>query len=411
LNFSIYIAKRYLFSKKSNNIINIITKVSIASVTIGAMALIVVLSVFNGFEKLVLTLYNTLIPDLQITANEGKTFVIDSLTTAKIKKTEGVTYYVEVIEENALINYKSKQDIATLKGVGPEYQKMTRLDTLIVQGNCTLNNDAANYAVVGQGISYKLGVNPNDFNSQLIVYIPKRGRNFSLDPSSAFNYENIPVSGIFSIQQEYDSKYIFVPIEFARNLLDYTNEVSSIEIGLASDVNKNEVQKKIQQLVGSNFKVKNRFQSREMLYKVIKSEKWAVFFILTFILLIATFNIIGSISMLIIDKKKDILILSGMGANEKLIRRVFLMEGVLISFIGAVSGLIIGTVICWIQIKFGLLKIGSGDSFVINEYPVHMQSMDYFYVFCTVLLIGILASWYPVRQIKLKNMKLGSQSH
>ncbi len=404
MRLSVYIAKRYLFSKKSNNIINIITKVSITAVTIGSMALIVVLSVFNGFEKLVLTLYNTLIPDLQITLNEGKTFNALTIPSDKIKKIKGVLYYNEVIEENALIEYKKKQYLATLKGVGPDYQKMTHLDTLLVQGNYVLKNGNTNYAIVGQGIAYNLSLNPNDFNSPLTVYIPKRGRNFTLDPSEAFNYENIPASAIFSIQQDYDSKYIFVPIEFTRSLLDYTNEVSSIEIGLAADAKKDEIQKQIQLLLGDKYKVQNRFQSQEMLYKVVKSEKWVVYFILTFILLIATFNIIGSISMLIIDKKKDISTLSSLGADVKLIRRIYLMEGMLISFIGAILGLFLGTIICWIQIKFGFLKIGSEGSFVVNEYPVDIQLLDYIYVFFTVIIIGYFAAWYPVRQIKGKNL-------
>jgi len=404
LKLSIYIAKRYLFSKKSNNIINIITRVSISSVTIGAMALIVVLSVFNGFEQLVLTLFNTLIPDIQITVKEGKTFDALSIPSEKIKKINGVLYYTEVVEEKALIEYKTKQFLATLKGVGPEYQQMTRLDTLVVRGQFLLKSNYGSYAVVGQGIAYNLSINPNDFNSLLTIYIPKRGRSYSLDPSSAINFENIPVSGIFSIQQEYDSKYVFVPIEFARLLLDYKNEVSSIEIGLAKNTKKDAIQNQIQQLLGDKFKVKNRFQTQEMLYKVIKSEKWAVYFILTFILLIATFNIIGSISMLIIDKKKDIETLSSLGADTKLIKQIFLMEGMLISFIGALLGLFLGTIICWIQIKYGLLKIGSGGSFVINNYPVHIQLMDYVYVFLTVIVIGYFAAWYPVRQIKGKNL-------
>jgi len=404
LRLSVYIAKRYLFSKKTNNIINIITKVSISSVTIGALALIVVLSVFNGFEKLVLTLSNTIIPDIQISANEGKTFDAFTIPSDKIKKLNGVLYYSEVIEENALLQYKSKQFLATLKGVGGDYQKMTRLDTMIVQGKYLLKNENAYYAIVGQGIANNLSINPNDFLTPITVYIPKRGRSVSLDPTEAFNSENMLSSGIFSIQQEYDIKYVFVPIEFTRLLLDYKNEVTSIEIGLAPNAKKEEVQKQIQQLVGNQFKVKNRFQTQEILYKVIKSEKWAVFFILTFILLIATFNIIGSISMLIIDKKKDIETLSSMGADLKLIRRIFLMEGMLISFIGAISGLILGTIICLIQIKFGLLKIGAAGSFVINDYPVHIQLMDYVYVFFTVIIIGYFAAWYPVRQIKGKNL-------
>jgi len=403
LKLSLYIAKRYLLSKKTNNIINIITKVSITSVTIGAMALIVVLSVFNGFEKLVMTLYNTLIPDMQIEVREGKTYHTKDIPAERIKKIEGVLYYTEVIEENALIEFKSKQTIATLKGVGDDYVNMTRFDTLISQGKYLLKDSRAYFAIAGQAIAYNLSLNPDDFNTVINIYVPKKGRSSSIDPSSAFNLESIPVSGVFSIQQDYDSKYIFVPIELTRQLLDLTGEVSHIEIGLKKNADHASVQKQIQQLVGKDFTVKNRYQSQELLYKVIKSEKWAVFFILTFILLIATFNIIGSISMLIIDKKKDIAILRSMGAGLKMIKRIFLMEGILISLAGAVFGLIIGSIICWLQIRFGLLKIGSGDNFVVNDYPVHIQYMDYFYVFITVVFIGFLASWYPVRQINKSN--------
>ena len=407
MNFSLFIARRYLFARKSHHIINVISGVSVAGVTIGTMALIVVLSVFNGFENIVVSLFNSFDPDLKITVNEGKTFDNNSLPSGEIKKIPGVVRYTEVVEENALLRYGEKQYIATIKGVDDGFINKNPIDSMIAEGDFVLTRGENNFAVVGYGVAYFLGINLNNVNEFLTLYVPKRGNRFSVNPEEAFNTQMIYPSGIFSIQQDFDSRYIIVPLRFARGLLDYKNEVTSVEIGLAKGADLDKIQSEVKKLSGSKFTVKNRFQQQEVLYKIMKSEKWAVFLILAFILLIATFNVIGSLSMLILDKTEDIAVLRSMGADNKLIRKIFLTEGLFISLGGAVLGLLLGFIICFIQQKFGIVRLQSADSsFVIQAYPVRMKILDFIYVLLTVFAIGIATAWYPVRQISKKHFKV-----
>jgi len=406
VNFPFYIARRYLVSKKSHNIINIISWVSVIGVMIGTMALVVILSVFNGFEDLVTKLFNTFNPDLQITVKEGKVFTLDEIPADSIKNLAGIVRFTEVVEENALLKYRNKQYIATIKGVSDEYQDLSGLDTMMVEGDLILQAPNSRHAVVGYGIAYYLTLNLRDYTTPISVYVPKRTRKTFTSMDNAFNNDVIFPAGIFSIQQDFDSKYMLVPISFARELLEYEKEVSSVEIGLEKGIDTDRIQKTIEDLIGEQFEVKNRFQQQEMLYKIMKSEKWAIFLILTFILLIATFNVIGSLSMLIIDKKKDIAVLWSMGANNKVIKRIFLTEGLLISVSGAILGVVLGSFFCWLQQRFGLISLGGGSgSFVIDAYPVKMVATDILYVFLTVFLIGLGASYYPVRQISKKFLK------
>jgi len=406
LNLPFYIARRYLISKKTHNIINIISWVSVIGVMVGTMALIVILSVFNGFEDLVTKLFNSFNPDLQITVKEGKTFTIDQLPAESIRKIEGVVRFTEVVEENALLKYKDKQHLATIKGVTEEFQNFSGIDTMMVEGDFILQAPGSRYAVVGYGVSYYLNINLRDFTTPISVYVPKRTKKRITSLDNAFNINQIFPSGIFSIQQDFDSEYILVPIDFARELLEYEKEVTSIELGINPEFDINSIQTLVTELVGEKFSVKNRFQQQEMLYKIMRSEKWAIFLILTFILLIATFNVIGSLSMLIIDKKKDIAVLWSMGANNKMIKRIFLTEGLLISISGALLGIMLGALVCFIQQRFGLISLGGGSgSFVIDAYPVKMVTKDFIFVFSTVFIIGFVASWFPVRQISRKFLK------
>ena len=378
-------------------------------ITIGTMALIVVLSVFNGFEKLVISLFNTFNPDLVITVKEGKTFNSNEFPSEKVKNIPGVVYFTEVVEENALLKHKAKQHIVTIKGVSEDFEKMSRLDTMIIDGEFILKNEGRSFTVIGAGVAYYLGANPKDFTNPISVYIPRRTKSTSLNFENAFNNQLILPSGVFSVQQDFDINYIIVPLEFARELLEYNDEVTSIELGLEQDADTDEIQSEIQNILGEHFLVKNQFQQQELLYKIMKSEKLAIFLILSFILLIATFNVIGSLSMLILDKKKDIAVLSSMGANKKLIKRIFLTEGLLISVIGAILGLTFGGILCWLQQRFGIISLGPGDgSFVVDAYPVQTQILDFVYVFITVFLIGLAAALVPVKQISKKylNQKL-----
>lgn len=401
MNFSFYIAKRYLFARKSRNVINIISAISVVGVSIGTMALIVILSVFNGFDNLVQSLFNSFDPDIKITIKEGKTFSSGTERIQNLKKLKGVLYMSEIIEENALLKYDDRQYIVTVKGVSDEFINMSGIDSMIIDGEFILKENKNNYAVIGQGVALNLAVGLN-FITPINIYVPKRTQKVSLNPEKAFSRKYIFPSGIFAIQQDFDSRYIIVPIEFARDLLDYSNEVSAIELKLDPVFNKNKIQEEIKNYLGTGYEVKNRFEQQELLYKIMKSEKWAIFLILTFILIIASFNVIGSLTMLIIEKKKDIDTLRSLGTNLSVLRKIFLFEGWMISILGAILGLMTGTIICWIQQHFGLIKIQGSDSFVIDTYPVSMEFPDFIYVFLTVLFIGYLAAWYPVRYISGK---------
>jgi len=406
MNFPFYIAKRYLLSKKSHNIINIISGISVVGVLVGTMALIVVLSVFNGFEELVKSLYNTFDPELMITVKEGKTFDSLDLPGEKIREIPGVVSYTEVVEENALLKYKSEQHIVTLKGVSPDYLINNPLDTMLVDGDFILKSENTNFTIMGYLVAYSLGIKINDFANPLQVYLPKRTKKRLTTIDQSFNSGSLVPSAVFSVQQEVDSKYIIVPIDFARDLLEYSTEVTGIEIRIGQDVDLDYAQNQIKQIVGDDFLVRNRFQQQELLYKIMKSEKWAIFFILTFILIIAAFNVVGSLSMLILDKRKDIAIIYGMGATEKRIKRIFLTEGILITLIGSLAGLILGYIICQIQINFGLIKLGSeANAFIVPYYPVKIKMLDFLAVFGIVFLIGLAAAWYPVKQISSKYLQ------
>jgi lipoprotein-releasing system permease protein len=408
MSFSLYIAKRYLLAKKSHNIINIISAISIAGVTIGTMALVVVLSVFNGFESLVKSLYSAFDPDFKITATIGKTFDASLISSEEIRKLPEVVSYVEVVEETALIKHNQEQYIVSMKGVAPEYLNNSPLEDYLYDGEMLLHNQGIDYTLMGYLVGYHLGVRLFDPSSPVTVYLPRRISGSLTTLNQAFTLGSLIPSAVFAIQQEIDSKYIIVPIQFARRMMEYPdNEVTSIEIRVTEGLSYSTIQKKIENTLGPGFEVKNRYQQQEMLYKIMRSEKWAIFLILTFILIIATFNVIGSLSMLILDKRKDIAILHGLGASGKLIKRIFLIEGMLISFTGAIAGMVLGYLLCFLQIRFGLIRLGDATSFIVPYYPVEIKLFDFTAVFITVLFIGFLAAWYPVRQISKNFLKRG----
>ncbi len=401
MNFPFYISKRYLFSKKKQNIINIISLVSVLGVAVGAMALIVVLSVFNGFDGLIKSLFSTFDPDVEITITQGKTFTIDSIKLNEIKDIKGVAYYTKIIEENSLLKYGKKLYPAVLKGVGDNYTKICGVDTMITQGKFLIKKNDRNFAVVGQGVAYYLSLGLN-FVEPIKIFVPRRSAEIILNPTSAFNDDYIYPTGFFSIQQDIDSKFIIVPIRFARKLLEYKkNEVSAIELKLKKNSDFDYIKDNILKILGNNYSVKNRYEQHELLYKMMKSEKWVIYLILSFILIIASFNIIASLTMLIIDKKNDLETLRSMGLNLKSIRKIFFYEGIMISIIGAIIGIIIGFVICWLQQKYGFVKL-QGSSFIIKAYPVQMRFLDFVNTTVIVFLIGSFASWYPVRYITKK---------
>ena len=402
MNLSFYIAKRYLLGKKSQNAINIISGISILGITTGTMALVIVLSVFNGFDSVVKSLFNTFDPEIKISATEGKTFVPDPAKVQTIMELPGVAALSEVLEENVLLLYGEKQHIATIKGVDDAFQDVTGLDSMVYDGSMKLKDRNRAYAVVGQGVAYKLSIGLSFIDPLWVYTIDRKAKINMSNPEESIRRDFLYPSGIFAIEQDFDSRYIICPIEFVRELLTYETEVSFLEVRLNPNFPPDQVQKEIAAVLGEEFQVKNREQQNELFYKVMRSEKWAIFLILTFILIIASFNIIGSLSMLIIEKKKDILTLRNMGAGNSLIKKIFLVEGWLISAVGSISGLFLGTTISWIQQRFGVIKLTGSGSFIIDAYPVHIEVVDIILIWITVLLIGFLAARYPVRQISKK---------
>jgi len=314
--------------------------------------------------------------------------------------------FAQVIEENALFQYGDRQQIGIIKGVSENYPQMSGIDSMLIGGSFTLKHEKENLAVIGQGIAIYLSVGLN-FIEPIKVWVPRRLKSVSvLNASDAFNEQMIYPSGIFSIQPEFDSKYIITPIDFARDILEYTTEVSALEIKLSDELNQNEkddLRTEFQLVVGEKYKVMNRYQQHEFLYKIMKSEKFAIFLILTFILAVASFNMVASITMLLIDKQKDIAVLVSMGAGKATIRNIFFYEGWLITIVGAVIGLILGATICYIQQTFGIIQFPVSDSILLNAYPVDMQWTDFVTVFLIVAAIGLVASWFPVIYSLKKN--------
>lgn len=396
MNLALYFAKRYLFSKKSTNAINIISAISMVGVLIGTAALIIILSVFNGFEVIVLSLYNKFTPDIKIEVVKGKTFDPTSKAFDAIKKNPSTEFYVQSLEEKALLRFGKNQYIATIKGLSNDFLKTHSLDSMIIRGKNVLDEEGEPRAIIGSGVEYFLALNINS-DEPLVIFSPKKKMGNSIDPTNDLNRNEIMVSGVFQVQQDFDSKYVLVPLDFARNQMDEPVNVSSVELYTKKGTNIKRYKKDIQELLGPDFRVRDRFEQNELLYKILNSEKWAVYLILTFVLIIAICNIIGSLTMLVIDKKKDIAILFSMGANERMVRYIFLFEGLLISMVGTIVGLSVGAFFCYLQQRFGLIKMGQSGSFIMDNYPVDMKFRDFALVFITVFAISFIASWIASR--------------
>ncbi len=398
-SFSFRIASRYLFSKKSHNAINIISAISALGVSVGTIALVCVLSVLNGFESLLGNLFSAFDPDLKITLVQGKTFDVNENLFGEIRSNSSIISFTEVLEENALLRFKDKQMPASIKGVSMEFKSMTRIDSIMYDGKFELFDGGFEYAVPGIGVATTLGLAPH-FIDPLYIYAPKRTSKINpLRPESSFRERGAFISGVFSVQQvQYDEQYVIVSIDLARDLFQYdSTTVSAVELKLAEDANVKNIQKQIQAKLGDTFQVKDRYEQHADFYNIMRIEKWITFLILCFILLIASFNIIGSLSMLIIEKNDDIRTLRDLGADNQLIKRIFLFEGWLIAIVGAVVGIVLGIVICLLQQHFGLIKMGGGS--LVDAYPMVLQFTDVIIVFFTVLLLGFFTAYYPVRYI------------
>jgi lipoprotein-releasing system permease protein len=395
LNTSVYIAKRYLFSRKKMNAINIISGISMLGVFVGSAALIIILSVFNGFEKVILALYSNFTPEIKIEARMGKTFNPNTPYFTQLHKDSRIFSYTEVLEEKALMTYDHKQYIGTVMGVSDDFLKNKMLDSTIQDGSFTVKLDSQMYAVIGNNVQGSLSVNINDAQTPLQIYAPNRNAMNEANPLNEFIVKDIPVSGIFAIQQDFDD-IVVVPLKFARSLLAQPVEVSALEINYNKDTNLASVQKDIQAKTGSAYTVKNRIEQDTELYKTLNYERWFIFMILVFVLIIAIFNIIGSLTMLVIDKRKDIAILTSLGAGKRLIQGIFFLEGMMISVIGCTSGVILGLLFCLVQEHTGWIKMGSQGT-IMDAYPVELRLTDFGLVFLTVGLIAVIASGISAR--------------
>jgi lipoprotein-releasing system permease protein len=402
------IARRYFAAKRSHHLINIISKISVAGVCVGTMGLIIVLSVFNGFGNLVLSMYDSFDPDIVITPAKGKFFIPEDAQIEKIKALSFVSVTTYTLEENVLLRYNERQFIATMKGVSESYFKSSDLQSKIIDGSPILRHADLNFMIPGAGIAYSLGLKLNDPVSRINVYLPKKGIDPSsalLNPDDAFSQRTIAASAVFSVQQDFDNKFAIVPIDFISEMMGEEKKISSVEIKLKKGVDQQEAAQQIQQVTGANFKVKDRYQQHDFLYKILKSEKAGVYLILCFILLIATFNVFGSLTMLIIDKKKDILSLINMGASVSFIKKVFFIEGLLISVFGAGIGMLLGGGVCYLQQRFEIIKLGDAENFVTNSYPVAMQLNDFLLVTTIVLTIGGIAAFITSRLIVKRQLE------
>lgn len=397
---SLFIALRYLFSKRKGNAANIIATISIIGVTVGTAGLIIVLSVFNGFSGLVMSLYDSFDPDIKISAKTGKTFEFSESDSLMLKSMPGIAHYSLVLEENALLKSGDRQVIATIKGVDRCYFDVTGINSKIIDGKIASSKDL-NFAVMGAGVAYSLSITPADQLNVVTVHVPKKGTTVSLiSPDDAFATGVFRTTSVFSIQQEFDEKFVILPMGFVRDILEQYTNVSAIEIKVAEGFDSFEIKEELLAKVGEQRKVLTRLEQHEFLYKILRSEKWAVYLILSFILLIAVFNIAGSLNMLIIEKKRDIATLYSLGAFQNQIRGIFLLEGLLATLGGAIIGVLLGFAICWAQQQFGLIKLGGGEGYLVESYPVDMQLLDFITVLVLVGCIGFVASFITSRKIE-----------
>lgn len=403
MNFPLFIARRYLFSRKSTHAINVISAISVLGVAVATMALVIVLSVFNGFHDLVATLFTSFDPQLEIVPTSGKTAPADDPVLTKIRQLSEVDVVTECVEDQALAMYHNKQAMVKIKGVDDNFDQLTHIED-ILYGDGTFELHAANlqYGTIGIRLAQTLGTGAK-WNGYMKIYAPKKeGQLDMTNPGESLVVDSLISPGVvFSVKQaKYDKNYIITSIAFARNLFGQQGMLSSLEIRLKAGSNLDAVKKEMQQIAGDKYRVLDRFEQQEDTFKIMTIEKLIAYIFLTFILVVACFNIIGSLSMLIIDKKDDVVTLRNIGASDKQITRIFLFEGRMISVIGAVLGIAIGLLLCWLQQTYGLVALGdSQGAFIVDAYPVSVHYTDVAIIFLTVIAVGWLAVWYPVRYL------------
>lgn len=401
MNFPFYIARRYLFSKKSTHVINIISGISVIGVAVATMALVVTLSVFNGFHDLVASLLTSFDPQIEVVPAKGKTAPADDPILTKIRNLPQVDVATESVEDQALAIYKGRQAMVKVKGVEDNFSELSHInDILYGDGEFSLHAANLQFGVVGIRLAEDMGMTA-DWDGQLKIYAPKReGQLDMMNPTEGFVEDSLISPGVvFSVKQaRYDRDYVLTSIAFARNLFGQQGMLSQLEIRLKPGSDLDAVKAEMQEIAGDKYRVLDRMEQQADTFKIMKIEKFIAYIFLTFILAVACFNIIGSLSMLIIDKKNDVVTLRNMGASDKQIVRIFLFEGRMISAIGAVLGILIGLLLCWLQQVYRLVSLGSSSgSFIVDAYPVSVHPEDIVLVFITVLAIGFISVWYPVR--------------
>ena len=401
MNFPFYIARRYLFSKKSTHAINVISAISAVGVAVATMALIVTLSVFNGFHDLVATFFTSFDPQIEVVPAQGKTAPAADPVLQKIRQMPQVEVATECLKDQALAIYRGKQTMVTLMGVDNSFEQMSRIDEILYgEGAFILHAANLNFGIVGARLAETLGMNAN-WDGSLLIYAPRKtGQLDMANPSDGFVVDSLISPGsVFMVKQgKYDRDHVLAPISFARSLFEQQGMLSSLQIRLKNGSDLDEVKNEMKTIAGDKYRVLDRYEQQEDTFRIMKVEKFIAYIFLTFILIVASFNIIGSISMLIIDKKNDVVTLRNLGATDKQIKRIFLFEGRLISFLGAMAGLLLGLLLCWLQQQFGLVALGqSSGTFVVDAYPVSVHPEDVVAVFVTVVVVGFLAVWYPVR--------------
>ncbi len=411
MNFSFYIGRRYLFSKKSHNAINVISFISVCGIAIATMALVCTLSVFNGFENMIANMFTTFDPDLKVTPKKGKVFSTDSPEIKKVFHLQGIDKIAEILEENALLKYGDMQAPVTVKGVSDNFPEITDIKKLMINSDFLLQEGDINYGVMGIGLAAKLDVHRENI-TPLELYSPIRNVKVNLaNPSSAFTQTYLYLGGIYSLSNsKTDENSLIVSLKVAREIFLYDeNQVSSLAIKLKDGRQNEAIKKNIRTILGDQYEVKDRFEQQESTFRMMQIEKWVTFLILSFIAIIAIFNVIGSLTMLILEKEKDIATLHSLGANNKTITSIFMIEGWMISLIGAVSGIVLGIILCLLQQQFGWLKLGNDTGqFLINAYPVRVDITDLIVIFSNVILIGFLAVIYPTMSLRKRlNEKFG----
>lgn len=406
MRLPLFIANRYLLAKKSHNLINIITWISILGISVGSFALIVVLSAFNGLEKVISSMNNRLTPDLQIAPTKGKTIDLTAFPLGQMQGIQGVEYAIPTITEDALFRASDKQHIGQVKGVGLEYQDIGRFNEIIFGGGGLqlADDEEHSFAVPGAGVAWYLGINAYNPYAMVRVYVPKRGNASLMSLENSFNSDILNVRSVFSTEQEQDEKLVLVPFDWLSELLEYENKANNVELFLAPNADINKVKKSVTNLIGEDFTVKNQQEQQETLYRIMRSEKWAVYVILTFILILATFNVVGSLSMLMIDKRKDTEILKAMGADNRLVHKIFMNEGLLISVAGGIIGLLLGIILVFLQQRFGFVKFGTGGgNYVVDAYPVLLKMKDVLLIFATIMVVGCTSAFLTVRHAMRKS--------